>query len=36
VCTGVRSIVLDGEKTEGNMVPAFTDGQTHRVEVTMG
>ena len=35
VSKGVRSVTLDGEGLEGNVVPVLGDGGTHRVEVTM-
>ncbi|MGD8238948.1 MAG: hypothetical protein PVH68_10380 [Armatimonadota bacterium] len=33
-CTGVTSIVVDGQSIEGNVLPVFEDG-THRVEVVI-
>ncbi|MCR4406743.1 MAG: glycosyl transferase [Anaerolineae bacterium] len=36
VCKGVRSIKVDGEDVQGNIMPVFCDGQIHRVEVVMG
>jgi len=36
VCKGVKSVKVDGEEVAGNVVPAFGDGKTHRVEVMMG
>jgi cellobiose phosphorylase len=36
VCKGVRSVRVDGEDIEGHVVPAFGDGNTHRVDVVMG
>jgi len=36
VCTGVKSITMDGALMTGNIVPYFADGQIHRVIVTMG
>jgi len=35
VSKGVRSVTLDGETLEGDVVPPLGDGATHRVEVTM-
>jgi cellobiose phosphorylase len=32
---GVRSVKVDGQEIEGNVVPALGDGGTHRVGVTM-
>ncbi len=36
VCKGVRSIRVDGEEIEGNVVPVLGDGKVHRVNVVMG
>ncbi|MBN1954581.1 MAG: glycosyl transferase family 36 [Anaerolineae bacterium] len=33
---GVRSLQVDGEALEGQLIPAFSDGRTHLVEVQMG
>lgn len=33
--TGVREILLDGERIEGNLLPAAGDGKTHEVVVKM-
>jgi cellobiose phosphorylase len=33
---GVKSIRVDGNPLEGKIIPAFADGQAHRVEVVMG
>ncbi len=33
---GIRSITVDGIPLDGNIVPAFGDGQVHFVEVIMG
>ena len=33
---GVKSVVVDGNAIEGNVLPAFGDGKTHTVEVVMG
>jgi cellobiose phosphorylase len=33
---GVKSMVVDGLKVEGNTVPVFGDGKTHNVKVVMG
>ncbi len=35
VCSGVKSMVVDGKPVEGNIVPAFANG-THEVEVVLG
>lgn len=31
----VREIVVDGKKISGNIIPAFKDGKTHKVQVTL-
>ncbi len=36
VCKGVKSLVVDGKTISGHIVPLFTDGKTHEVEVTLG
>jgi len=36
VCRGVKSISVDGKTLDKPVVPAFTDGKTHEVNVTMG
>jgi cellobiose phosphorylase len=36
VCTGVKSVQVDGRDITGNVVPILGDGRTHRVEVAMG
>lgn len=36
VCKGVRFVDVDGQEVAGDVVPSFADGETHRVEVTMG
>lgn len=33
---GVRSVTVDGEEIEGNVLPVFPEGTSHRVEVLMG
>jgi cellobiose phosphorylase len=33
---GVKSMVVDGEPIEGNVVPAYADGKTHEVKVVLG
>jgi cellobiose phosphorylase len=33
--TGVKSIELDGQKIEGNVLPIHSDGKTHTVKVVM-
>jgi len=35
VCQGSRSVKVDGQEIEGNVVPVLVDGGIHRVEVTM-
>ncbi|NMA80259.1 MAG: glycosyl transferase, partial [Clostridiales bacterium] len=36
VCKGIASITVDGKEIEGNILPVFSDGKTHKVEVVMG
>ena len=36
VCRGVKSVTVDGKAIEGNVLPVFGDGKTHRVTVTLG
>ncbi|MGN0677849.1 MAG: GH36-type glycosyl hydrolase domain-containing protein, partial [Ruminococcus sp.] len=36
ICKGIKSVIVDGNAVEGNIVPAFGDGKTHTVEVIMG
>jgi cellobiose phosphorylase len=33
---GVRSLRVDGQSVDGQLIPAFGDGRTHLVEVQMG
>jgi cellobiose phosphorylase len=36
-CKGVSSLVVDGRRVEGNLVPIAADGRTEvRVEATLG
>ncbi len=35
ICKGVKSVTVDGNAIDGNILPVFTDG-THTVEVIMG
>jgi len=36
VCKGIKSVTVDGNAIEGNILPVFGDGKTHTVEVVMG
>ncbi len=36
VCKGVRSVTVDGAQIQGDVVAAFGDGKSHRVDVVMG
>lgn len=36
VCRGVKAISVDGKSFEGNVLPAFSDGDEHIVKVTLG
>jgi cellobiose phosphorylase len=33
---GVKSVAIDGNICSGNVIPAFSDGKIHSIEVTMG
>lgn len=34
--SGVKELLVDGKRINGNVVPDFRDGKTHTVEVTLG
>ncbi len=36
ISKGVRSLLVDGVRIEGNLAPLFGDGKTHQVEVVLG
>lgn len=36
VCKGVKSVTVDGNAIEGNILPVFNDGKDHTVEVVLG
>lgn len=36
ISKGIKSITVDGKSIEGNVLPVFSDGKTHDVEVIMG
>ena len=36
VCKGVKSVEVDGNAIEGNVIPSFSDGKTHTVKVILG
>jgi cellobiose phosphorylase len=36
VCTGIKSIKVDGKKIKGDILPLFGDKQVHKVDVVMG
>lgn len=36
VSKGIRSITIDGRAFEDHLLPAYQDGQTHRVEIILG
>ncbi len=36
VCKGVRSIEVDGQMLKSQIVPIFTDGRSHHVQVVLG
>lgn len=33
---GVRSVVIDGQPHDSNLLPVFADGETHRVRIVLG
>ncbi len=36
VCCGVKSVTVDGQALDGNVLPVFGDGRQHEVEVVLG
>ena len=36
VCTGVKTMTVDGTVVEGNVIPVFSDGKEHEVKVVLG
>jgi cellobiose phosphorylase len=36
ISKGVKQITVDGKPVDGNVIPNFKDGKTHKVEVVMG
>ncbi len=36
ISKGVKKLVIDGTEIAGNVIPASTDGKTHKVTVTLG
>ncbi|RUA11226.1 MAG: glycosyl transferase, partial [Flavobacteriia bacterium] len=36
ISKGIAYLIVDGERIDGKIVPAFNDGKTHQVEVIMG
>jgi cellobiose phosphorylase len=36
VSRGIKKILVDHLPIEGNLIPAFSDGKTHKVKVVMG
>ena len=36
VCRGVREMIVDGARMNGNVLPSFGDGKMHQVEVVLG
>lgn len=36
VCKGIKSLIVDNEVVEGNVIPEFKDGKTHKVEAVLG
>jgi cellobiose phosphorylase len=36
VSKGIKNVIVDGKQIDGNVLPAFDDGQEHHVEVILG
>ncbi len=36
VSKGVVTMIVDGKKQKGNVVPVFNDGKIHKIEITLG
>ena len=36
ICQGVAEIKVDGDRWESHLLPVFSDGKTHKVEIRMG
>jgi cellobiose phosphorylase len=36
ICRGVKEVSVDRRRIEGNLLPVFSDGKVHKVEVIMG
>ncbi|MBN2180301.1 MAG: hypothetical protein JW715_00195 [Sedimentisphaerales bacterium] len=36
VSKGIKEILVDGKKHDGNLLPIFGDGKTHKIQVIMG
>lgn len=36
VSTGISKMIVDGKEVEGNIIPVFSDGKQHEVEVILG
>jgi cellobiose phosphorylase len=36
ICKGVRTVRVDGDEIQGDVLPIYADGKTHHVQVTMG
>ncbi|HKM32529.1 MAG TPA: glycosyl transferase [Oscillospiraceae bacterium] len=36
VCKGIKSVTVDGKQIDGNILPVFSDGKIHNVDVIMG
>jgi cellobiose phosphorylase len=33
---GTKEVIVDGKRVNSNLIPAFKDGKTHKVEVVLG
>ena len=36
VCRGVKRVTVDGQEIAGNVLPVFSDGKAHQINVTLG
>jgi cellobiose phosphorylase len=36
ISKGIKTLIVDGNKVDGNVIPVFNDGDVHKVEAVMG
>ncbi|HEY8423687.1 MAG TPA: glycosyl transferase [Clostridia bacterium] len=36
ICKGIKSLIVDGQKIEGNIVPSFKDNKVHKITAILG